>query len=190
MRSTSRDTSTRNDRHARRVHAPRSTIRRLHREAERRQDPRDVVLRHVHAEHAADARRAQRRALRSRAGRGIPIDQAADGAAGADLLEQRRARAMPGRRRVDVGAALEARRGFGLEAEPLARAADRRPAGSTRSRARCASSPRRSRSRRRPSRRRPPRRASASAMTSMSGVERPLDAVERRQSLARRARGG
>ena len=110
------------DAEARNAHAPGAAveIRRLHIEAERRQDPHDVILRHVHAEHAADPRRPQRDAG-VRAGRRIPIDEAADCLAGADLPEEGSRAADASRRCGDVASPLEADRCFSLQSQPLAR---------------------------------------------------------------------
>ncbi len=96
---------------------------RRHLEAERRQDPRHLVRRHLLAQQPGNALRAELdHGARPR--RGIAVDHRPGGPAGANLLEQRRRARDAGRRRLDVAAALEPDRRFGLEAETLARAPD------------------------------------------------------------------
>ena len=124
-----------------------------------------------------DARSAS---VAARSRRGIAIDQPARRGAPAPICcEQRAARAMPTGGGVDVGAALEPRRRLGLQAEPLARPAhrrrlevralehDRRVVAADTSESAPPITPAIACAR------------SRSAMTSMSGVERALDAVER-----------
>ena len=69
---------------------------------------------------------AQVQRPRARGARVAVDDRRPTGAAGADLLHQRDRALERDDLGADVGAALEARRGFGLQAEPLARAPDRR----------------------------------------------------------------
>ena len=88
------------------------------------EDLRHLGVRDAHAEDALDAGRAERERPR-RLGRGIPIDRRPERLRRADLLEERRRARDRGGGGVDVRAALEARRGFGLQAEPLARAPHR-----------------------------------------------------------------
>ena len=137
-------------------------------EAEAAQNALDLARRRPPRRAAAPAVAAQVQPLRPR-GRRIAIDDRADSAAGADLLHQRDRALERDDARVDVGAALEARRRFGLEAEPLARAPHRRRLEVGALEARSSSSTPRPRTPRRPSRRRSPARDRASAMTSMSG---------------------
>ncbi len=94
-------------------------------EPEAGEDAHHLFVIHGRAENAVDRGAAERDVDRP-AGRGVDVDQSADAAAGANLLDER-ARAFEGdERRVDVGAALEPGRGLGLEAEALARPAHRR----------------------------------------------------------------
>ena len=152
-------------------------------EPERLEDAYDVSRRHVLAEQARDSRRAQPDdGLRP--GRRVAIDHRSERPPGANRLEERGSACDPEWRRGDVAAALEAHRRFGLQAQPLARAPDRRRV--------------KVRALERDARRRWPDLGVVTAHHAADGaralgvgddehvrLERALDAVERLHSLAR-----
>ncbi len=108
--------------HAHRRHTDAPAVRGVrHVEAQAREDASDLGIVDGGAEQVGDPRATQQDFDRA-AGRRVDVDDGSGAASGANLLEQR-ARALEGHdRRVDVRAALEARGGLRLEAQPPARA--------------------------------------------------------------------
>ena len=89
------------------------------------QDAGHVGVRHRHAQQRGEARAAQFEPCGLARTR-ISVDRRQDQLAAPDPIQQRRDPLKRDDRGVDVGAALEARGGFGLEIQPLAGAPDRR----------------------------------------------------------------
>ena len=89
------------------------------------QDPLDVRIGNRDTQQRGEPRAAQVKPRGLPRG-GVHVDDGTHRVAAADLLHQGRETLKRDDRRADVGAALEACRGLGLEIEPLAGAADRR----------------------------------------------------------------